>query len=121
MVNNGLCVYRTLSLSSSHIPERSAMALGLCHTVNATRRQRSLDIDMVEACTKAELWCTLSYSPWSVYGWMIALSHEAAEDVRQMGHVELAAVLQFALDHGCDYLLLDCDGSPCDRLPTFEW
>lgn len=33
----------------------------------------------------------------------------------------LVKLLTFAVDQGCDYLRLDCDGPDYDHLETFEW
>lgn len=93
--------WSVLNISTSHIPRRTALALG----EGGSR-------------TCAELWDQLSYTPWHEYGWIIFVSDFSG--IRD-DHPELAAVLKFAFDHGFDYLQLDADGSVYDGLPTFEW
>jgi hypothetical protein len=34
---------------------------------------------------------------------------------------ELHAILAFGREHGCAYVLLDCDGPECAALPVFPW
>lgn len=90
-----------LDLSTAHIPRRTAVALG----------------DEGD-CKQAELWSRLAYTPWHDYGWFICADDPASvED----DHPELAALLQFASDHGFAFLRLDCDADTYDGLPTFEW
>lgn len=90
-----------LDLSTAHIPRRTAVALG----------------DEGD-CKQAELWDYLSYTPWHEYGWLI---YTDGYSLIEKEHPELAALLQFASDHGFTFLRLDCDADVYDGLPTFDW
>lgn len=53
-------------------------------------------------------------------GWFLStgVPHDAAD---MQFPSELLAVLAFGRDHGCAYVLLDCDGERADVLPVFPW
>lgn len=90
-----------LELSTAHIPERTAIALG-----------------EGAACAHAALWGRLSYTPWHEYGWFICTD---GYSLVEEDHPELAAMLEFAGDHGFGFLRLDSDAREYPGLPTFEW
>jgi len=51
-------------------------------------------------------------------GWFLPTGRRSDAD-RLPG--ELPAILAFGLDHGCDYVLLDSDGTEVAELPVFPW
>jgi len=93
---------KMLTISTAHIPKHTAEALG--NHVNHSR---------------AALFNDVIYSPWHDYGWIFMAPQEDLSFRKK--HPELAAVLRFAHNYGCDFVRLDCDADPIDALPTFDW
>lgn len=54
------------------------------------------------------------------YGWFVAAKVQAHDGSSTVPD-DLLAVLRFAQDQGCDYVLFDRDGPFVDGLPAFEW
>jgi hypothetical protein len=54
------------------------------------------------------------------YGWFLPTREIAGAAARHLPK-ELPAILALGRNHGCDYVLLDCDGPTEDVLPTFPW
>ena len=54
------------------------------------------------------------------YGWWIAVCDI---DLYELSGVpdDLAACVRLAMQNGCEWLCLDCDGEVVDCLPTYEW
>jgi hypothetical protein len=92
-----------LSLSTSHIPERTAKELeyGAVH--------------------KTELWDLLSYQPWHDYGWVIWCSTDHGNAASCAGHTELAQLIFMCAEQNICFLQLDSDGTQIEGLPVFTW
>ena len=54
------------------------------------------------------------------YGWLLCSRPSSFGEASEIP-ADLAAVLAFAEQRGCDYLILDRDAAASDRLPCFEW
>ena len=54
------------------------------------------------------------------YGWFLS-TRSLGDSGETLLPDELKALLAFGRDHGCDYVLLDSDGSCTDALPIFPW
>lgn len=54
------------------------------------------------------------------YGWLISTVPSSFGDQSAIPD-DLVATLSFARKKGCNYLILDCDGSTTEHLPCFEW
>ena len=93
---------KMLDISTTHIPEHTATALGGLYDY-----------------LYAPLFNDLAYTPWGGYGWIFYVGEDYGEYGAE--HPELAAVIEFARSAGYDYLKLDCDAEKIDDLPTFEW
>lgn len=93
---------KMLTISTAHIPKHTAEALGGLS-------------DHLEA----KLHEDVMYTPWCDYGWVFWASQETG--MFEDEHPELAAVLRFAHNYGCDFVRLDCDANPIEALPTFDW
>lgn len=91
-----------LVISSAHIPEHTAEALGDLY-----------------GHLEADLFHALVYTPWSNYGWIFWAEQEQSDDLNE--HPELANLLQFAKENGYHYLQLDCDADTLSDQPTFDW
>ena len=52
------------------------------------------------------------------YGWCFHVPEKTSE-VDECPH--LMAIVAFAIDAGCDYIIFDRDVAPCDWLPYFDW
>ena len=106
---------KVLNISTAHIPERTAQALGTGTEFTSTD-------SAFHACLVADLWDKISYTPWAVYGWIIWAGHDVDEIKGE--HPELARLMQFAVEYGYTYLKLDCDAEQLPEslgFPTFEW
>jgi hypothetical protein len=51
------------------------------------------------------------------YGWIIFVESEIDDKLEQ----SLKDILQYAKDHGCQWVMLDCDGIEIDELPIYDW
>lgn len=103
MVNNTegrkLQISKMLTVSSAHIKEETAQFLN-----DETRDE-------------------LIVYPKLVYGWFI-LANPGTEDFEaELTRIpeELANLIRFAKENGCDWLCLDCDGDKVEGLPIFDW
>jgi len=99
--------FRTLVVSTGHIPKHTAEAL---------------DGDLNDG--EGPLFTVLSYTRWHDYGWIIYCGETAREETAGAGHKELADLIAFAMDNGFVYLQLDCDADLLPKetgLPEFEW
>lgn len=54
------------------------------------------------------------------YGWLLCTIPSSFGERSEIP-ADLAAVLTFAQQMGCDYLILDRDACASERLPCFEW
>jgi hypothetical protein len=61
----------------------------------------------------------LSVAP-TQYGWFLPTRADTSEAARHLPK-EIPAILALGRAHGCDYVLLDCDGPTESALPTFPW
>jgi hypothetical protein len=52
-------------------------------------------------------------------GWFMYVADPEAEDRDDPWPADLKACLQRARDHGCDYILFDCDGLEDPELPQY--
>lgn len=101
------CTETILSVSTGHIPRRTADALGQ---------------EDSNRCANAALWDVLAYEPWADYGWII-YAGEVPEEVRTE-HPELARLIDLARENGFYYLRLDCDANTLPEelgYPSLEW
>ena len=91
-----------------------------CHLVLSTAHVSTKAAEMLDG------WATLEPSsrPLAVasthYGWFIP-TREAEEPDRAQIPNEVLAAMRVGREHGCDYLLFDCDAGEIDALPTFPW
>lgn len=62
--------------------------------------------------------CELSWGPafWRDEGWLFNVALGAPE-----APVDLRAVLAFAHEKGCTWVMLDRDGPVIDELPYYDW
>lgn len=95
---------RVLVVSTGHIPNHTAKALG--------RKPGE-----AAASTLSHI---LSHVEWFEYGWLIACVSEHADQIAD-DHPELAELMRICGRAGISYLQLDCDGTTMDGLPTFSW
>jgi len=93
---------KMLTISTAHIPKHTADALG-----------------GLPDHQNAKLYPEVVYTPWMGYGWVFIAGQDTG--LLEDEHPELAAVLRFAHNYGCDFVRLDCDANPIEALPTFEW
>jgi len=56
----------------------------------------------------------------TTYGWLLCTRPSSFQEQSEIP-ADLAAVLTFAQQMGCDYLILDRDACASERLPCFEW
>lgn len=89
-------IYKMLDLSTAHLNPESVEAL-----------ERHVEPDS-----------PITVIGESEYGWIVYVSEP--DLVKEMPAV-LAAILEDARRHGCDYVRFDRDGPVEDDLPTFEW
>lgn len=97
-----------LTLSTAHITKETADKLN--HDCEPIAPE---DYNLHSFCWELGISC---YSK-SIYGWFLWIdraNHEAAPE-------DLRLCMKFALDNGCEWLCLDCDGLVEDSLPTYEW
>ncbi len=73
-----------------------------------------VDAVLITSCTSADLIASTQC------GWFISTYPIDGPDLAHLP-AELPAILAFARDHDCDYVLLDCDGDRSDALPVFPW
>jgi hypothetical protein len=52
------------------------------------------------------------------YGWFVWVDEDASS---RTFPADLLACIQFAQGMGCRWIILDCDASKVDALPTYEW
>ncbi|WP_425952936.1 hypothetical protein [Ralstonia pseudosolanacearum] len=102
--NPVLSCEKIVVLSTAHIPERTAKALG----------------DITEKVDDAELWNVLSYVHWHEHGWIIYVSEDAEDAVRE-AHPELAHLIALCVQAGATYLQLDNAAVTVEGLPVFAW
>lgn len=97
-------VFQMAEVSSMHIPQHTAEALG------------QPDTDLA----KAELACELNYTRWSDFGWIIYCDAVSALRV-QSAHPELSTFIAQCAQQDIPFLKLDCDAAVQLGLPTFDW
>lgn len=99
MTDISLLIYKTLRVSTAHIPKHTDDALeqrsvseGLCHTA-------------------------------AMDGWSFPAPAHNSELVklRLQSHGELVKLLKLAAAHDCAYLVLDADAEMIEGLPVFDW
>jgi len=56
-------------------------------------------------------------SPWA-YGWWVWAHQE--DNLDELPEC-LRAAIELAKQHGCEWILFDCDTAPIEELPTYEW
>jgi hypothetical protein len=93
-----------VNISTAHIPEHTAIALGQDEGKNGS----------------PALWSRLSYVYFHEYGWIVSCSDDAAEAVRE-DHPELSDLIKRCRGVWANFLKLDCDAEKVLGLPTFEW
>lgn len=93
---------KMLTISTAHIQRRTAKALG-----------------SVGNHPDAVLFSDVVYTPWDDFGWIFWADQETA--LFEDEYPDLAAVLQFAHNYGCEFVRLDRDAAPIEALPTFDW
>lgn len=54
------------------------------------------------------------------YGWFLPTRIDTKQAARHFPK-EIPAILALGRTHGCDYVLLDCDGPTEPGLPAFPW
>lgn len=69
-----------------------------------------------EACN-TYLATVISY-PKSEYGWFIYVN---TADELEDPPLSLLDCIGFAEEHGCDWIMFDCDGPIMEGLTTYEW
>lgn len=70
---------------------------------------------------EGDLWNAISYTDWHEYGWILWVGVDHADAAREVGHPELASLIDVAIEIGCRFLLLDCDADQVPGMPTFDW
>lgn len=90
-------ITKMLTLSTAHIKEESAKFL------NEERR------------------ADLIVYPKREFGWFICLDTDCFEEELKRIPEDLATVLKFAEENGCEWLCLDCDGPIESDLPQYDW
>lgn len=53
------------------------------------------------------------------YGWLVYVPEEG--NTRDDAPDDLKAVIAFAQQHACDYILFDRDADPVGGLPVYDW
>ena len=103
--NTNVLVFQMADISTKYIPKKTAEALG-----------------MSEAQVRGSvLYDVIAHSAWADYGWIIGVSGDARDAVRDE-HLELANLIDWCIEQGLDYLKLDCDaGDGPDGFPVFDW
>lgn len=95
------CTVKLLDISTAHIDK------GVADWIND-------DLDSSEGI--------LVGTRWSCYGWILWTHSDWVYDKQAVVPASLRACMQFALEHGFDYLKLDCDaGELPQHLPTYDW
>ena len=97
---SSLEICKMLTISTAHIKEETAKIL-------EDHSSSLIDYDLV-IYDKDE------------FGWWI---HLPDEDYKELHNVpdDLKVCLNLAVENGCEWLCLDCDGEVVDCLPTYEW
>ena len=90
-------IARMLTLSTAHIKEETANFLN----------------DESREC--------LTVYPKLEFGWFIFLDTKYFEDELKLIPEDLAAVLKYAKESGCEWLCLDSDGPITADLPQYDW
>lgn len=93
-------ICKMLTLSTAHITKETANTL-------KERSAHWADYDLV------------IYDK-DTFGWWIHISEEGTEDLHSVP-ADLVACINFALDNGCEWLCIDCDGPIEESLPIYEW
>lgn len=70
--------------------------------------------------TPVEDWPFLG-GPYGDYGWFFYAHDENGGTGKDAIPDDLFAVMTWARELGCSYLLLDCDGDTVDELPHYDW
>jgi len=101
--------FTTVVLSTGHITKGTADALDEIVAMQASEKGQ-LDVE------DWRYW--LIASRWSSYGWWVWAN---VEDGRDNMPADLIACLDYAREHGCRWILFDCDG-PLERdLTRYDW
>lgn len=95
--NFGVEINKMLTLSTCHITEETA-----------NRLSKDPDDNNLGLCVY----------PKAGYGYYIAVTDDITEENLPD---DLKRVIRFAAFMDCQTLCLDCDGSVCDFLPTYDW
>jgi hypothetical protein len=91
-------IAKMLVLSTAHVDEDTALRL--------TKGMLPTDF------------CT-TYFAKGGYGWFMHVSEEIAD--REANPQSLANCLDFAVRHGCQWIMFDRDGDTVDELTTYDW
>jgi hypothetical protein len=112
-----MSIEKMMCLSTAHITEKTAeeFNLGLAMLAIEDPNEREHDV--------SEWMSHLTVYPHGDYGWLICIAGDIAmdEEFRQAGPAELLAVIAYADDNGCEWVLLDRDADLIDELPNFDW
>ena len=95
-------ISKMLTISTAHVKEHTLMLLACEPTSNR--------------------FPFIGVYPKSGYGYFVYIDKDAFAQVREHDDVphDLAAVIDFTIEAGCDILCLDCDGGELKELATYE-
>lgn len=100
-------IEKMLVLSTGHITEETAKRLN----EEAEELPPFCNIEWGPAFAREEGW--LFYVP--------KMAENGEPDDPEGTPDDLARVFMFAREHGCDWVMLDCDGPQVELLPHHEW
>lgn len=80
------------------------LELSTAHVCQETGEQLTLD-ELMDVCTY----------PKGDDGWIVFV------DVNAECPEDLKRVMEYADEHGCEWIMFDCDAPECADLPTYEW
>ena len=94
-------IKKVLELSTGHIPLDTNTAL------NAVASGEEVPFDYSEV-SKPSL-DDIAFAPYLDVGWIIAVQPEDPKVAAEAGHPAMGKVIQYAIDNGCDFVLLHAD------------
>lgn len=53
------------------------------------------------------------------YGWWVRVNPDRADQSKVPA--DLLGVISFAHQHGCEWVMFDCDADPIEGLPFYDW
>lgn len=90
-------IQKMITLSTAHITEQTAKLL------DKEPEENNMAISVYKK---------------SEYGWFLPIESISYDTVPFQ---DLKKVIEFAKDHGCSWLCLDCDGPMLEYLDTYKW